>query len=657
MKRGRRASQAMYVAGSNGAPPGAPLFRRLLVGLLLFVGTIVAYLPTIQGGFIWDDDAYVQKNTVLLTGAGLRDIWLKPSATPQYYPLVYTSYWIEYHLWAQNSAGYHATNIVLHALGSLLLWRLLAHLELPGAAWVAALFAVHPVHVESVAWITERKNVLSGAFYFAAFWAYLRFALPLRRRPPLLWRTVCLYSLSLALFACALLSKTVTCSLPAAVLLVLWWKRGRLAWRDLGLLSPFLAMGAVMGLVTAHLEVVHVGASGSEWSLTILERTLLAGRILWFYIAKLVWPAELMFFYPKWTIDTSAAWQYLFSIAFAGGVAGLWWFRRSIGRGPLVSVLFFAGTLFPALGFFNVYPMRYSYVADHFQYLASAGVIALAVAAVLSLACRFGRGGRIGVSVLGLGALALLGSVTWRQGEKYTDVEVLWRDTIQKNPDAWMARNNLGNILVKLGRPEEAIRQYEQALRVKPDEASIYHNCAGALLLLNRFEEAIEYEQVSVRLNPRYVEAQCTLAIALGLRNDVRGAMEHYRIALRLVPEDVQAMACLAWILATHPDPAIFRPDEAVVLAERAAQLTKLANPNVLDTLGAAYASNGQYEQAVQAALRARAMVARSGPAEFADAIQSRLKLYQQGRPFRGWTAAEGNMGGFLMPASRPSSP
>ena len=236
--------------------------HRWFLGLFLVAATMIAYQPVWHAGFIWDDDDYVINNPTLRSLAGLRQIWCHLAATPQYYPLVHTSFWLEYHLWGLNPPGYHIVNVLLHALAAILLWRLLARLRLPGAWLAAAIFALHPVAVESVAWVTERKNVLAAVFYFAAALAYLRITGEAADGGKQIRGSLRWYFLSLALFVAALLSKTVACSLPAAMLLAIWWKRGRIAGRDVWSLLPFFAAGMAMGLMTSWLERIHVGARG-----------------------------------------------------------------------------------------------------------------------------------------------------------------------------------------------------------------------------------------------------------------------------------------------------------------------------------------------------------------------------------------------------------
>ena len=383
-----RAATSDTAGGGSACPPW---WRSPWAGMsLVLVLMITAYAPALRGGYIWDDDDYVTRNETLLSADGLWRIWSDPSATPQYYPLVHTSFWIEQHLWGLNPAAYHWTNVLLHALNAVLAWLVLRRLSVPGAWLAAAIFALHPVHVESVAWITERKNVLSGAFGLGAL---LRLAAVCRGSEGIARRArrkSMYYAIALLLFVGALLSKTVVCTLPAVMVLLIWWKRGRVKWTDLWPLVPMFVLGIGLGLVTAWLEKHHAGATGADWQLSWLQRCLIAGRAPWFYAGKLLWPQTLVFIYPRWEVTPPRAWQYAFPAAFLIAIATLWALRGRIGRGPLVAVLCFAGTLFPALGFFDIYPMRYSFVADHFQYLASIALLALAAAA-LDLAGGFGE--------------------------------------------------------------------------------------------------------------------------------------------------------------------------------------------------------------------------------------------------------------------------
>jgi protein O-mannosyl-transferase len=572
----------------------------------LLLLTIAAYLPALSAGFIWDDDLIVADNPTLRSLGGLRDIWLGilngGHAYPltQYYPLTFTSFWLEQHAWGVRTAvPYHLTNILLHATAAVVLWRLLRRLAVPGAWLAAGLFALHPVHVESVAWVSERKNTLSCMLSLLSLLAYLRFAGigGTARRRWLAWAGAAL------LFVAALGAKTVAASLPAAALLVVWWKRGRVRAADVAPLVPFFVLGAGAGALTGWMERHRVGAWGPDWDLSLLERGLIAGRALSFYVGKLLWPHPLAFVYPRWRVDPHAWWQYLFPLAALATVAILWSVRRRIGRGPVTAVLFFAGTLVPALGFVDVWPMRYSFVADHFQYVASIGPLVLAASLLARI--RPERAGAALVAVL----FAALGTLTWRQCRAYADVETLWRDTLAKNPSAWMAHHNYGNLLRQQARTEAvearreanrdaAAAEFRAALALKPDYAdaalalghlaeergdraaaivlyreairiappqppgspgeqhsAVYHfSLARALAADGGVDEAIDRSRTAVQLAPGYEAARMQLGVLLGNRGEMEEAITQFRAVLSVDPDAADAHTNLALALARQGD-------------------------------------------------------------------------------------------------------
>jgi Flp pilus assembly protein TadD len=582
-----------------------PLTRTGFWAGLIVLMTVVAYVPALRAGFIWDDDSYVTENRLLRTPTGLQQIWAEPRASPQYYPLVFTTFWVEYHLWGLHPFGYHAVNVLLHATGAVLLWLILRRLRVPGAWLAAAVFAVHPVHVESVAWITERKNVLSGVFYLGAMLAYLR-----TRRPATDFlaklRAPRAYAVALALFVCALLSKTVACSLPAAILLVLWWKRGRLERRDLLPLIPMFAVGLTLGLTTVWLERHHVGAQGADWSFTAAERVLIAGRALWFYAGKLIWPAKLMFNYPSWKIDAAIGWPWLYPAGAAAALAMLWLLRRRIGTGPLVAALLFAGTLAPALGFVNVYPMRYSFVADHFQYLASISFIALVVAVATTVLRRLQWTApvaqtpthttlRMTLTPLLLSAtlLGVLGTLSWHQANAYKNVETLWYDTLAKNPRSWIAHHYTGNFLADRGDIAAAAVHYREAVRLRPDSPESRNKLGCALAEQGKLDEAIGQFREMVRLKPRSTQAHYNLATALVQRGDLDRAIQHFTKALQIRPEDAATHNNLAIALAKQG-----RLDEAVAHHAEAVRIAP-NDPNTHVNLADALLAQGGVEAAI----------------------------------------------------------
>jgi tetratricopeptide (TPR) repeat protein len=563
-------------------------------GLALLVLTAAAYLPAMRGGFVWDDDDYVTANRTLRSVGGLARIWLEPGAVPQYYPVTFTSLWAEYRLWGASATGYHVTNVLLHAGAAVLLWRVLLWLAVPGAWLAAAIFALHPVHVESVAWITERKNVLSAVFYLGAALAYLRAALP--TGSPLV--NPGLYAVSLALFLCALLAKTVTCSLPIALALLLWWKRGRLGRREIVPLLPLAGLGLALALVTVWMERYHVGARGVHWDLSLVDRSLIAGRALWFYAGKLVWPTRLTFIYPRWQIEAAAWWQYLFPAAALAVILALAAARRRIGSGPLVAVLFFAVTLVPALGFIDVYPMRYSFVADHFQYHASLGPIVLAAAMLAGgIADRRVRTG------IAASLLLVLGVLTWRQGHVYRDLHALWEDTLAKNPGAAMAHVNLGMVWYQEGRPDRAAEHFTAALRLDPADAEVHGDLGMALAAAGRTAEALAAFRESIRLDPRDPRPHNNLANTLAGEERTSDAIAEYTEAIRLDPRYADAHNNLANVLARTG-----RSDDAMAHYAEALR----ADPEFVEAhhnLGILLAQRGRVAEALahhEAALRAK---------------------------------------------------
>ncbi|MFN8547532.1 MAG: tetratricopeptide repeat protein [Candidatus Eisenbacteria bacterium] len=474
---------------------------------LLVVVTLLAYLPAFSGGWVWDDDEYVLNNPTLASLSGLGKIWFDPSTTPQYYPLVFTTFWVDARLFGLDARGYHASNVFLHAAVAVLLLLLLDRLRVAGAWAIALLFAVHPVHVESVAWITERKNVLSALFYFGAALSYLRFDPPEGSEAKRDWRP---YGVALGLFVLALLAKTTAVSLAPALLLILWWKRGRLEMKSLAPLTPFFAIGVLGGALTASLEHGKVGAQGAAWSLHALERVVLAGRAFWFYPMKLLLPHPLVFIYPRWQISVNAL-QLVAPLTAAAALIALFALRARLGKGPVVAALFYAAAIFPALGFFNVYWMRFSYVADHFQYLGSIGILALLVAAWRRVRAPEQTALDRPVAAVVVLALALL---TARQASVYRSGEDLWRDTLAKNDQAWIAHNNLGFLLANTGRGTEAEPHYRAALQLYPDFAEAHNNLATLRGQQGRFDEAIAACERAIAADPKFARAYFNRALA-----------------------------------------------------------------------------------------------------------------------------------------------
>ena len=462
-----------------GPPSDFPVHAGLGV-LLLGLLVAVSYYPALAAGFIWDDVIFTSARPVR-EWSGIWDIWFSPASIGlegHYWPVVYTSFWLEHKLWGFAPAGYHAVNLLLQLANTLLVWRLMLRLAVPGAWLVAAVFAVHPLHVESVAWVIERKDLLSGAFYLGTALVWLRFMEERRGRH---------YALVLGLFAASLLSKTVTVTLPAALLVLYWWKRGRVTAADALQLLPLFVLGFAIALGDVS---YYVSREPLDLDYSLVERTQIAAHALWFYVGKLLWPTDLMVIYPFWDVGAGnwAEWGYV--AAAVALVAALWFARARIGRGPLAAALFYLVTLSPALGFVDYGYMQFSFVADRFQYLAGLGVMAGLVGAAVHAAARLpemARRGLLGVALLGV---ALLAGLSWKQSHIYRDEIVFFSHIVAYNPDGRDAHHNLGKAMQDAGRMEEALAAARIAVQQRPEYAAAYGNLGLAFKHFGEIDEA-----------------------------------------------------------------------------------------------------------------------------------------------------------------------
>ena len=547
--------------------------RQTLAGVALGLLVVGSYVPAFFAGFVWDDRIFTEAPAVR-DWAGLGRIWFAPAEIrneAHYWPLVYTTFWLEHKLWGFAPAGYHVVNVLLHLVNTLLLWRLGVRLALPGAWLVAAVFAVHPLHVESVAWVMERKDVLSGLCYLAAFAAWVRYA----EAPSARGRTR-RYCLALALFGLGLLSKSIVVTLPAALLIWLWWHRGRaptageregtpfagIAGADLFRLAPFFAVG-----VAAAVADVRFSASREPLSFdySVVERTLIAARALWFYAGKLLWPTDLAVIYPRWEVSAADPWAWGSLVAAVVLAAGLWVLRPRVGRGPLAGALFFAVTLSPVLGFVDFGYMQFSFVADRYQYLAGIGPIAAVVSAAAHGAMRLPRAWRSAAAGGAAAALVVLGTLTWRQAGIYRDGETLFRHVIAHNPTAREAHLNLGEALTKAGRWDEALAAFRIAVEHAPDDPRGHSNVGATLIMLDRLDEAEAPLRRALEHDPDSIHALQNLAAAEVMWKRYGAALALYRRLVEIDPRNPSAHRGVGTALY-HLD----RPDEALASLERA---------------------------------------------------------------------------------------
>ena len=678
-----------------------PLFssrrRAIIFAFVLTAVTIFVYRPAWNGGFLWDDDVYIANNELLTAPDGLRRIWFSLDSPSQYFPLVYTTFRIEHALWGLSPTGYHWVNLALHISNALLVWLVLARLKVPGAWLAGAIFALHPVQVESVAWVTERKNVLMGFFFLLTLLAWIAFVNGETKQRWLF------YGLALILYVFALSAKTTACTLPAALFLILWLQHKPIDWKRVIQIIPFLVLGIAMGVLAMWWERYHQGTSRAVFTfLSPVERALVASRAVWFYLSKLVWPSKLTFIYARWDIAPTHVLNYAWLMAGLITCAAIYFLRRHVGRGVEVAAAFFVLTLTPVLGFIMLYTFRYTFVADHYQYLACIGPIALASAGLVNLADTFKKGRTL---ILGatLCVVAALATLTWRQAAMYSNIETLWRTTLARNPSCWMAHNNLGialfgkgqlddaiahyrttlemqpnfwdadynlgsallgkgqvddaifycdkavrmqpndpdaqvalaNALLQKRRIDDAIVHYQKAVAIRPDYFLARYGLGHALLEKGKIEAAIEHSRAALLIKPNDADCHTVLAIALDEKGQSAEAIEHYEKALAISPQSVSALTNLAWILATSSNASLRNGALAIQFAHQADQLSGNNNALVLRTLAAAYAEAGQFGKAIESAQAASRLAQEQGDNSVAAELEQEMALYQLDLPYR----------------------
>jgi Flp pilus assembly protein TadD len=551
-----------------------------LLAAALVVAVCLAYQPAWQGGFLWDDDMHLLSNPVLKPG-GLAKVWV-PGGYINYWPLTFTAYWLQFKMWGLNPIGFHVVNIAVHAISALLLWRILVRLRLPGAMFAAAIFALHPVNVESVAWISQLKGLLSLMLALVSVLLFLAY-----ERQGGWWR----WALAIGAFALSTLAKGMVITLPLVLLACAWWQRGRIGRRDLLHVLPYLVIGAVMAgteVWTQHL----VGAGAAVRSDGLLSRAAVAGCAVWFYFWKVIWPLDLCFIYPRWRIDDRDVLSYLPGVLLVI-MLGLAWRRRGTWGRPIVMLIVcYTAMLLPALGFVNIYFMLYSLVSDHWQYAAMIVPCAVFAGGAATL-CRRGLGRPPTGYVLSVALLAALAVLTWRQSRMYADPQTLYRTTIESNPACWMAHDNFGAELAGRGQVEEAIAHYRKALEIRPEDSEAEYNLANALAGRGQVGEAIAHYRKALEIKPDYAEAHSNLGVALAGRGEFDEAIAHYRKALEIKPDDVKAHNNLGNALTNRG-----QVNEAIAHFRKALEI----KPDDVDThnnLGLALAARGQVKEAI----------------------------------------------------------
>lgn len=640
-----------------------------------------------HGTWLWDDDWLLLNNPVLKP-SGLAKVW-KPPGYVNYWPLTYTVYWIEFQLWGLRPVGYHLINIALHAVAVLLVWRVLRQLRLPGAFFAAAIFALHPVSVEAVAWIAQLKTVLSLVLALISLLLYLSYDRKGGR-----WR----YAAAIAAFVLSALSKGDALTLPIVILALAWWQRGRIKRRDVLLVLPY----ALIGVCLAALEVWTQRHAGSEIvrSDGIFSRTAIAGCAVWFYLWKLVWPQSLIPFYPRWPLPAANFLWYLPSLMLLVALGVGWWRRGTWGRPAVMLIVCYVALLLPVLGFANITFMKFSLVADHWQYIAMIVPCAVFASAATAIAgrCRCTTLLRVGCVAL----LLLLSALSWLQSRLYLGIDAFFEGTLARNPacssaevnfglalarrgetdsamahyrralqidpGSWLAVNNIGVVLADRGDIRTAATYYAKALELNPDYADAHSNLGAILLDEGKFDSAESHLKRALEIHPDVIMANYNLALVFEKRGELDLAIPHLqreleiepdfelarkmlaaanarreqlvkaldevRDRLRRAPADADLLDQGAWILSTSPYASVRNGAQAVELAERARKITG-DDPKNLGTLAAAYAEAGQFPSAVRTAERAIRLAEIAGNYNLAEQISSCLVQYRNAKPFR----------------------
>ncbi|HSU55184.1 MAG TPA: tetratricopeptide repeat protein [Candidatus Dormibacteraeota bacterium] len=672
---------------------------RLAIGVVLLLSLVfLAYLPILPGSFIMDDQKLIHGDNPISTGKlSAASVWFQ-----QDFPLSTVGFWLQRLAWADNPAGYHVINLLLHALSAFLLWRLLAELRIPGAWLAAALFAVHPVCVNSVARIAELKNTLSLPFFLLSLWAYLRYDYTrlhpqahLSKQPtnspplqigwvkggpalrsafgggggegptshaPTLW-----YLLSFLAFIFALFAKSSVVMLPVCLLLCVAWQRRTLAARDLLHISPHFVVAFAFGLMSIWFQKNQALLAPLETQ-TLWTRLATAGHVFWFYLGKALLPLNLNLVYPRWHITQSLL--SLLPLLLAGLALGTaWTFRRTWGRPLLLGIGCFAIALFPAYGLFDAQFMANWQVSDHLQYLPLTAIAALGGAFIYRVPSVLVR------RIAGIGIVSAFVFLTFQRAGVFSSEERLLRDSIGKNPAAWSAQNDLGCILAQRQQIPEAIAHFEESLRAKPDFAEAHANLGQALAMGRQFEAAEQHFQTALLVQPNHVEAHKRFArilashgrhheairhfhAALACKPESQTSLEtaslfyqlkefgrsasHLRTAVKLDPARPQAWNNLAWLLATSSDAKLRNGLEAIHCAQQACRLTEFRDGPMLATLAAAYAEAGLFPQAITVAQKARTRQMAAGQSSMAAMNDQLLALYRAGKAYHEPTQFQG---------------
>ncbi len=611
--------------------------RDWLYGLILGLAVALVYQPVWHAGFVWDDDVHLTANPAIVGPLGFKDIWTITGADVS--PLTRSTFWLEHALWGLSPLPYHLVNVLLHAACAIVLWKVLVKLRVPYAWFGAALWALHPVMVESVAWVTEMKNTESGLFFLLSI---LFFIGEVKTRGLAAhdgggWRRHSNYAFTLLFAAFAIACKSTTAILPVTLCLCAWWLDGRWQWRNLTTAIPVTLMSIAASVVSIQSSTLSLATwiaatpgaaiSNTRWLRSWPQRLISAGDAAWFYLGKLLWPHPLMAIYPRWKIDAGEWFLYLPLLAMIVVLSVLWAKRQSWARPYFFALAWFLIALLPLLGIFDNYIFHYTLVFDHFQYLASMAPLALAAVGMVRLS-DFAIPGQLRMkTVAGAAVLLLLGLLSWQRAWAYESQETLWADATAKNPECWLCYSGLGNALLEKGQVDDAILQFQKAVEINPDRAEDQSNLGVALVRSGRPDEAVEHYNAALKINPNDAKAQYGLGYAFlrkgrpddaaahfrkGLEIEPGHAEGHNAFGMALVQEGHTAEAMEKFSEALRIDPGFAeahynlgdalaqagRTDEAIVHLQAALEI----NPNYAEAhndLGISFAQKGRLSEAI----------------------------------------------------------
>ena len=579
----------------------------------------------------YDDPRYVYENTKITGRLSISGIaWAFTHIhSMNWHPLTTISHMLDCQLYGLKAGWHHFTNVLLHSVAVLLLFLVLLQMtggpNRTGSIWrsafVAAVFAIHPLRVESVAWIAERKDVLSGVFFMLTVLAYVYYA-----RLPRISR----YLVVLLVFACGLMSKPMLVTLPFVLLLLDYWPLDRIkgqVWKRVLEKIPLISLSAVSSIATF---LAQKGAVGYTEELPILERLNNAVISYVLYIWQMLWPVNLAVFYPH-PENRLPLWEIISSLFLLICVTAVAITLRKQLPYLITGWLWYLGMLVPVIGLVQV---GWQGRADRYTYLPQIGLYIAATWTVADLT-RLWRHQRIILSAAALLTIVVLSWRAWVQTRYWRDSETLFKHALAVTTNNDVAENNLGIVYLRQGNLDEAISLLQAAVDLRPDNSPAHENLAKALLQKGKVTDALSHYRKLLELQPDNIEVHNIVGTVLIQQGRIRDGVEEWQKVLEIQPDNGNAMSNLAWVLATSPDDSLRDGAKAVRLAEQAMRISGRRIPLLFRTLAAAYAERGQFSEAVQTAQQGIELANTQGNSQLATELSGNIALYQERQPLR----------------------